>query len=93
MRFYGIVDRGGFPKALGFRGVPSLHCLSDFGEKIQQLDVSAEVGRKHSIERYFGSESVIARVHAIIMPHSSDGHHAYAAEQLLPFAEDASSLN
>jgi hypothetical protein len=59
LRWYRLMYRGGGPDALGFTGAA---CANLSGEKLEQVNVSCEVGHEHSWQRYFCAPSVRSRL-------------------------------
>jgi len=62
LRWYRRIDRGRGPDALGFTGPACRSLLGPDSEKLELLNLSCEVGRRHEAEGYLAAGSLRARL-------------------------------
>jgi hypothetical protein len=62
LRRYPHLERGRGPEAMGFTGPACVGNLGADGAKLEVLNVSCEVGRRHDVELYMGAGSLRARL-------------------------------
>jgi hypothetical protein len=75
LRWYRRIERGRGPDALGFTGPVCHSCLGPDSKKLEILNLSCEVGRRHETEAYWAAASLRARLafYAFLAPPEPDG--------------------
>lgn len=80
MRFFRLSTRHSRVDAMGLAGVPHRERLGTAANRIQQIDVTAEVGRSHVIYDYLADEPKMSRMWRQLLGDSSDA----ASETVIP---------
>ena len=58
---YDFSEKCSHAVALGYVGLPG-DCLAQFGDRLEQINVSSQVGRSHDENRYWYSRQEICRI-------------------------------
>jgi hypothetical protein len=62
LHFYPMMERRSRPRALGYTGFPWEHCLGEEADRLEQRNVTCQIGKSHDIDRYFGSGWIMEEI-------------------------------